>query len=167
MPDNNTRHTSRVALVLIDVINHFEFPGGDKILRQALPMAARLARLKQRCRGAGIPAIYVNDNFGQWRSDAKSVIARCLESSCAGKPFVGQLRPDDGDYLVLKPMHAGFQPVRPLELFGGAQPARARPADRAHQRDDALFAYPIGPVESGRVTSRKPQNIVSPVMKGL
>lgn len=56
MPDNNTRHTSSVALVLIDVVNHFEFPGGDRLLRQALPVAARLARLKQRCRGAGIPA---------------------------------------------------------------------------------------------------------------
>ena len=64
MPDNNTRHTSSVALVLIDVINHFEFPDGYKLLKQALPMAARLARLKQRCRVAGIPAIYVNDNFG-------------------------------------------------------------------------------------------------------
>ena len=116
MPDNNVRHTSQVALVLIDVINHFEFPDGDRLLKQALPMAARLARLKQRCRSAGIPAIYVNDNFGQWRSDAKSLIARCLDSSCAGKPFVEQLRPDDEDYLVLKPMHSGFFQT-PLEIL--------------------------------------------------
>ena len=116
MPDNNTRHTSSVALVLIDVINHFEFPDGDKLLKQALPMAARLARLKQRCRIAGIPAIYVNDNFGQWRSDAKSLISRCLDSSCAGKPFVEQLRPDDEDYLVLKPMHSAFFQT-PLEIL--------------------------------------------------
>jgi len=116
MPDNNTRHTSSVALVLIDVINHFEFPDGDKLLKQALPMAARLARLKQRCRIAEIPAIYVNDNFGQWRSDAKSLIARCLDSGCAGKPFVEQLRPDDEDYLVLKPMHSGFFQT-PLEIL--------------------------------------------------
>uniref|UniRef100_Q01R87 Isochorismatase hydrolase n=1 Tax=Solibacter usitatus (strain Ellin6076) TaxID=234267 RepID=Q01R87_SOLUE len=116
MRDIKTRHTSSVALVLIDVINHFEFPDGDKILKQALPMAARLARLKQRCRKAGIPAIYVNDNFGQWRSDAKSLIARCLDSSCAGKPFVEQLKPDDKDYLVLKPMHSAFFQT-PLEIL--------------------------------------------------
>jgi nicotinamidase-related amidase len=116
MPDNNTRHKSSVALVLIDVINHFEFPDGDKILKQALPIAPRLARLKRRCRSAGIPAIYVNDNFGQWRSDAKSLIARCLDSSCAGKPFVEQLRPDDEDYLVLKPMHSAFFQT-PLEIL--------------------------------------------------
>lgn len=116
MPDNNTRHTSSVALVLIDVINHFEFPDGGRLLKQALPMAGRLARLKQRCRSAGIPAIYVNDNFGQWRSDAKSLIARCLDSSCAGKPFVEQLRPDDQDNLVLKPMHSAFFQT-PLEIL--------------------------------------------------
>ena len=116
MPDNNTRHTSAVALVLIDVINHFEFPDGDRLLKQARLMAARLARLKQRCRSAGIPAIYVNDNFGQWRSDAKSLIARCLDSSCAGRPFVEQLRPDDQDYLVLKPMHSAFFQT-PLEIL--------------------------------------------------
>jgi len=64
---------------------------------------------------AGIPAIYVNDNFGQWRSDAKSLIARCVDSSCAGKPFVEQLRPDDEDYLHLKPVHSAFQ--TPLEIL--------------------------------------------------
>jgi len=113
---SNTRHTSPVALVLIDVINHFDFPDGDRILKQALPMAAHLARLKQRCRRAGIPAIYVNDNFGQWRSDARSLIARCLDSGCAGQPFVEQLRPDEEDYLVLKPMHSAFFQT-PLEIL--------------------------------------------------
>jgi nicotinamidase-related amidase len=72
MNETGTRHKSSVALVLIDVINQFEFPNGDEILRNALPMAARLARLKQRCRRTGIPAIYVNDNFGQWRLEFHS-----------------------------------------------------------------------------------------------
>ena len=116
MPDKRTPHTSSVALVLVDVINHFDFPDGDKILRRAVPMATHLARLKQRCRRARIPAIYVNDNFGQWRSDAKSLIAHCLDSSCAGKPFVEQLRPDDEDYFVLKPMHSAFFQT-PLEIL--------------------------------------------------
>jgi nicotinamidase-related amidase len=109
MPENNsTRRKSSVALILIDVINHFEFPDGDKILKNARPMADHLAKLKQRCRRAGIPAIYINDNFGQWRSDAKSLVSSCLASRCAGKPFVEALRPDDEDYFVLKPMHSAF-----------------------------------------------------------
>jgi hypothetical protein len=73
-PDRHTRHTSSVALVLIDVVNHFEFPDGDKILKRALPMAAPLSRLKQRCRSAGIPVILRQRQFRSMafrREDAK------------------------------------------------------------------------------------------------
>jgi nicotinamidase-related amidase len=113
---SSSRRKTSIALVLIDVINDFQFPEGNKLLQQALPIAAPLAKLKQRCRAAGIPAIYVNDNFGQWRSDVKSLIARCLDSNSPGKAFVEQLRPDDEDYLVLKPMHSAFFQT-PLEIL--------------------------------------------------
>ena len=114
--NSNTHHTSSVALVLIDVINHFEFPDSAMVLGNAMPMAPRLVRLKDRCRRAGIPAIYVNDNFGQWRSDAKSMVQRCLGSGCPGKPFVEQIKPDDEDYFVLKPMNSAFFQT-PLEIL--------------------------------------------------
>src|SRR6185312_14110088 len=55
-------------------------------------------------------------NFGQWRSDAKSLIAHCLDSNCAGRPFVEQLKPDEEDYFVLKPMHSAFFQT-PLEIL--------------------------------------------------
>ena len=35
-------------------------------------MAERLAELKQRAKALGIAAVYVNDNYGRWRSDFKS-----------------------------------------------------------------------------------------------
>jgi len=116
MKSSNTRHKSSVALLLIDVINHFEFPDGERVLANALPMAPRLARLKARARRAGIPAIYVNDNFGQWRSDAKKLVEYCLRPSSGGKSFVEQLKPDEEDYFVLKPMHSAFFQT-PLEIL--------------------------------------------------
>jgi nicotinamidase-related amidase len=84
MGNKNVRHKSCVALVLVDVVNDFEFPDGDKILKNALRVAPRLARLKKRAREANIPVIYVNDNFGQWRSDAGKLLAHCLRCECAG-----------------------------------------------------------------------------------
>ena len=57
------------ALLLIDVINDLAFPGSEVLVAQAEPMALRLAALKRRAAAAGVPVIYVNDNFGQWRSD--------------------------------------------------------------------------------------------------
>jgi hypothetical protein len=55
-----------VLLLLIDVINNLDFAGSDKLMRFALPMAKRLARLKERAKKHGCAAIYVNDNFGRW-----------------------------------------------------------------------------------------------------
>ena len=39
---------SDVALLLLDVINDLEWGGGDRLLPQALPMARRIAALKER-----------------------------------------------------------------------------------------------------------------------
>jgi nicotinamidase-related amidase len=99
---------SDVALLLIDVINDLEFPEGDQLLRYALPMARHIADLKRRARGEGIPVIYVNDNFGRWRSDFSAQVQHCLKDGARGKPVVELLRPDEDDYFVLKPKHSGF-----------------------------------------------------------
>jgi nicotinamidase-related amidase len=98
---------SAAALLLIDVINDFEFPDGEQLLRLALPAGRNIANLKRRAKEAGIPAIYVNDNFGRWRSDFKKIVAHCRDES-RGKPFVELLLPDDDDYFVLKPKNSGF-----------------------------------------------------------
>ena len=99
---------SLVALLLIDVINDLDFPEADDLLTHALPMARQIAALKKRAKRAGIPVVYVNDNFGRWRSDFNAQIEHCLEDSALGKPIVELLRPDEDDYFVLKPKHSGF-----------------------------------------------------------
>jgi nicotinamidase-related amidase len=116
MPDRTTHNQSSAALLLIDVINHFEYPDSDKLLAEALTVAPRIAELKRRARAAGLPVIYVNDNFGQWRSDASKVLAYCLRPEAPSTRFVEQLRPEDEDYFVLKPMHSGFYQT-PLDLL--------------------------------------------------
>jgi nicotinamidase-related amidase len=104
----NAPDQSAVVLLLIDVINDLEFEGGDALLAQALPMAERLAALKRRARAAGIPAIYVNDNFGRWRSDLNAIIAHCRADDVRGRALVEWLAPAADDYFVLKPKHSGF-----------------------------------------------------------
>lgn len=99
---------SLVALLLIDVINDFDFPDGDRLASLALPMARHIAALKLRAKAEGIPAIYVNDNFGRWRSDLNRLVEHCLKDGSRGRPIVELLRPEDDDYFVLKPKHSGF-----------------------------------------------------------
>jgi nicotinamidase-related amidase len=112
-PKNNDLHgnapdQSGVALLLIDVINDFDFPEGEQLLRYALPMADQLAALRDRARKENIPVIYVNDNFGRWRSDFNAQVQHCLQDGVLGKPVVERLRPLEEDYFVLKPKHSGF-----------------------------------------------------------
>ncbi len=97
-----------VALLLIDVINDLEFPEGDRLLRHALPMARRIADLKARARREGVPVVYVNDNFGRWRSDFGAQVDHCLRQGVRGRPVAELLRPGEDDYFVLKPKHSGF-----------------------------------------------------------
>ncbi|VTS00656.1 isochorismatase hydrolase : Isochorismatase hydrolase OS=Spirosoma linguale (strain ATCC 33905 / DSM 74 / LMG 10896) GN=Slin_1908 PE=4 SV=1: Isochorismatase [Gemmata massiliana] len=97
-----------VALLLVDVINPFDFPEADRLLRHAAPAAERLAGLKARAREANVPVVYANDNFGRWRSDLNAVVERCREPGCKGRELVERLRPDGGDYFVLKPKHSAF-----------------------------------------------------------
>jgi hypothetical protein len=42
-------------------------------------------RLKGRARKIGIPVIYVNDNFGDWRSETEVLMGRCLEATAGAR----------------------------------------------------------------------------------
>jgi nicotinamidase-related amidase len=97
-----------VALILIDVINDMEFDDGEALLQNALPAARALANLRRRAKDAGVPVIYVNDNFGKWRSDFRQQLGHVLEEGVRGEPIAKLLRPDEEDYFVLKAKHSGF-----------------------------------------------------------
>ena len=176
MPDSLARHKSPAALILVDVINHFEFPDGQRILRQALPIAPRLARLKERARKTGIPCIYVNDNFGQWRSDAAKLVTYCLRPESAGAnssmhsaffqtPLkfscaIGchqpdPVRPSPSDqqlYRLHGPRceHAGVPAVCAVRLFGGALAPRAPAGHRAYKGDGRRPGHDGGEAASRR-----------------
>lgn len=104
----NAPDKSAAALLLIDVINDLDFPEADRLLEYAVPMARRIADLKRRADAAQVPIIYVNDNFGRWRSDLNATVEHCRRQGCPGRPIVELLRPEESDYFVLKPKHSGF-----------------------------------------------------------
>jgi Isochorismatase family len=97
-----------VALLLIDVINDLEFPEGEQLLKHARSMAHRLVDLKLRVKAAGIPVVYINDNFGRWQSNFTVQVKHCLQDGVRGKEIAELLVADEDDYFVLKPKHSGF-----------------------------------------------------------
>lgn len=104
----NAPDKSPVALLLIDVVNDLDFEGNEEIVKTAPAMATRLAALKRRANALKIPCVYVNDNFGKWRSDFDKQVEHCLHDDIPGRPLVELLRPDPEDYRILKPKHSGF-----------------------------------------------------------
>lgn len=95
-------------LLIIDVISDFSFDDAPALIRRLRPVVPRIAALKQRARKAGIPAVYVNDNFGHWRSDAEGLVKHCARASQPGAALVQQIAPDRDDYFIIKPRHSGF-----------------------------------------------------------
>jgi nicotinamidase-related amidase len=103
------------------VINDLKFAEANQLMRYAPAMARKLATLKQRAKRAGVPVVYVNDNFGRWRSDLNSLVEHCRQGKAKG--IVNLLRPDQDDYFVLKPKHSGFfsSTLETLLRYLGAQ----------------------------------------------
>lgn len=112
----NAPDKSKTALIIIDVINDLEFNSGTRLLPHALIMAKKLVALKARAEKASIPVIYVNDNFGKWRSDFSVQVRHSMQPHIRGAPLVKLLRPGPNDYFVLKPKHSGFFST-PLDLL--------------------------------------------------
>jgi nicotinamidase-related amidase len=115
--------SSNTALLLIDVINLFDFPGGGGFARRWLPTARRIARLRDRAHRSGVPVVYVNDNFGRWRSDFRTLVAVCSKPERPGSAIADVLKPAPRDFFVLKPHLSGFHetPLHMLLQGGGVR----------------------------------------------
>jgi nicotinamidase-related amidase len=108
LKEESGKNNSSVALLLIDVINDLNFDRADELLAPALPMARKIATLKREAAQLQIPTIYVNDNFGQWKSDFRHTVEHCCADNSRGREISRALRPEASDYFVLKPKHSGF-----------------------------------------------------------
>lgn len=104
------------ALLLVDFINLFDFDGAEALAKRAVPAARNAAKLRQRAADAGIPCIYANDNFGQWRSEFSRVVEECRKRGGEAREIAELLAPGPNDYSILKPRHSAFYGT-PLEFL--------------------------------------------------
>jgi nicotinamidase-related amidase len=113
MPKNEDLHgnapdKSSVVLLIIDMISDFEFDGGEKILPYAEEIAKNIAGLKKRAERAKVAVVYVNDNFGKWRSDFTKQLKHSQSKTVRGHKIARRLAPKKEDYFVLKAKHSAF-----------------------------------------------------------
>jgi nicotinamidase-related amidase len=88
----------------------------EKLATRAVAAAKRTAKLKERTKAEGVPCIYANDNFGQWKSEFSALVKECLAKGGASGEIARLLHPSGDDYSVLKPRHSAFYET-PLEFL--------------------------------------------------
>jgi nicotinamidase-related amidase len=102
---------SRTALVVIDMINAYDFPDAEKLVPSATKAVPVIEEL---IGGHDGPVIYVNDNFGHWRSQRDELVEEALDGS---RPdLVEPIKPDEDALFVVKARHSIFYQT-PLEYL--------------------------------------------------
>jgi nicotinamidase-related amidase len=96
------------ALLIIDMINDLEFADGAAMFTQAWDTSHSIRALRQSSRAMGVPIVYVNDNYGQWHSERSLIVEHCTRQGARGRELVERLKPEDGDFFVIKPQFSGF-----------------------------------------------------------
>jgi nicotinamidase-related amidase len=102
---------SSSALIVIDMINAYDFPDAEKLVpsaREAVPV------IKELIEAADGPVIYVNDNFGHWRSNRDELVEEALSSD--HRDLVEPIAPGDESLFVVKARHSIFYQT-PLEYL--------------------------------------------------
>ena len=100
--------TCTTALLIVDMISDFEFEGGDKLCLNALKAAENISELKKRAKDHCAPVIYVNDNYGRWNEDFRTMAERIRSGSKKGRRITEILAPEENDLYILKPQRSGF-----------------------------------------------------------
>ncbi|KAB7704013.1 isochorismatase family protein [Bacillus aerolatus] len=96
----------KYALLMIDLLNDFNFPRGNLLAEYTLEMCPSLLKLKNFCKQQQIPVIYINDHYGLWKADLDTLMDHAVNDRSA--PIIQQIKPDSDDYFLIKPKHSGF-----------------------------------------------------------
>ncbi|MED4207547.1 isochorismatase family cysteine hydrolase [Neobacillus mesonae] len=96
----------KTALIIIDMINNFDFPGGSVLAQKARIISQSINRLKDQFNQVKLPVIFINDHYNLWQADYQKIIQYC--SNRYSDPIMNQLLPGEDDYFLIKPKHSAF-----------------------------------------------------------
>jgi len=97
---------SNTAVLFVDVINDFDFDGGDKLLANTKEILPNMVKLKKFAVDNDLPIIYVNDHYGIWQADFNKITAYCTNDR--DHDVIEAIKPTENDYFLIKPRHSAF-----------------------------------------------------------
>ncbi|WP_445493218.1 isochorismatase family cysteine hydrolase [Niallia sp. 03133] len=97
---------NHAALLIIDMINDFNFTYGNTLAAKTLEIATNIYSLKQKCTKEKIPVIYINDHYNLWKADLEKILSFCQNDK--NNEILQRIKPTDRDYFLIKPKHSAF-----------------------------------------------------------
>ncbi|MFJ6087747.1 cysteine hydrolase family protein [Streptomyces sp. NPDC092369] len=97
---------AKTALIVIDMINTYDHDDAVLLTPSVKASLPAVTGLLHRARRLDVPVIYVNDNFGQWRSHHGELVETALRGPHAD--LVEPVAPDDESFFVVKARHSAF-----------------------------------------------------------
>jgi nicotinamidase-related amidase len=107
---------AKTALLVVDLIATYDFEDAERLIESVREAVPNVRTLVERARAQDVDVIYVNDNYGDWRSSSSELVEKALKSEHGDllEPIV----PDERSLFVLKPRHSCFYET-PLEYLLG------------------------------------------------
>ena len=105
---------SRTALLVVDMINAYDFEDAEKLVASAREAVPNIQALIERAGDEGASVIYVNDNFGRWNSSPSELVDEVLSGDHGD--LLEPLVPGDDAQFVVKARHSCFYET-PLEYL--------------------------------------------------
>ena len=108
----------RTALIVTDMLNSYEHADADRLTRSVERSLPAMERLIGRAPESETLTIYVNDNFGAWRSSRQELLENALHGRYGR--LVEPIAPPDDALFVVKARHSIFFQT-PLEYLLGQE----------------------------------------------
>jgi nicotinamidase-related amidase len=99
-------NNERPALLIIDMINNFDFIHGHILAEKALKIAGPIKELKDQFNQQQLPVVFINDHYNLWQADYHTIIEHCRNQY--SQPIYDKVLPDKNDYFLIKPKHSAF-----------------------------------------------------------
>jgi nicotinamidase-related amidase len=109
------------ALIVVDMLNSYEHEDADRLTQSVESVVEPIADLVARAVRDEIEVIYVNDNYGDWKSSKEDLVRQALEG--ARPDLVEPLMPPPEADFVMKARHTIFY-MTPLEYLLGQREIR-------------------------------------------
>ncbi|PFN74929.1 isochorismatase [Bacillus sp. AFS076308] len=96
----------RPALLIIDMINNFDFTHGPILAQKALKIAEQIKEVKDQFNQQQLPVIFINDHYNLWQADYHRIIEHCRNQY--SEPIYKKVLPGENDFFLIKPKHSAF-----------------------------------------------------------